>query len=340
MDKVLLIGIAGGSGSGKTTLANMIADEIGSNMVAIVPIDMYYNDLSHLKPAERKKVNFDHPNAIDWKLLKKDLKKLLNGKPIDMPIYDFKSSTRRGTKRLEPKKVVIVEGIFALYDKELLKMMDLRIFVDTPPDIRLIRRLKRDVVERGNDVDRTLDMWVNKVQPAYITFIEPSSRNAHIIIPEDPDGLKREVAVSIIKSKISSFYSEHKVSILYGYDGVEELFKMIVEEGKENYVMDSEGQFTQRMPEFSKWFVKVIEKKGIKIKHIVRKGVDVKPSKTTEVRYIDRKSKSPAVINIFSNKVAIILWTKIPEVILIEDINMVRSMKKFFDMVWEQAITM
>jgi uridine kinase len=202
--KPFLILIAGGTGSGKTTVAEMITKQSGKRNVLLLSVDNYYKDLSHLPFKEREKVNFDHPDAIEWNLLKKHLTLLLNGKTIKMPIYNFRTHTREKYINVRPKKIIILEGIFALYDNELNKLAKLRIFVETDSDVRFIRRLKRDIKERGRTVGGVIRQWLNTIKPMHDKFIEPTRRNAHIIIPEDPDGKMRGTAVELIKTKIKS----------------------------------------------------------------------------------------------------------------------------------------
>jgi len=199
-----LISITGGSGSGKTTIAKKITKQVGRKNVLLLSFDNYYKDLSHLKPKEREKVNYDHPNAIDWRLLKKHLNSLIKGKTVEMPQYSFLTHTRKGYVKVRPKKIIILEGIFALYDKEINKLANLRIFVDTEADIRFIRRLQRDIKERGRTVESVIKQWLGTVKPMYDTFIELTKKNADVIIPEDPEGKMRSVAIDLIKTKIKN----------------------------------------------------------------------------------------------------------------------------------------
>lgn len=204
MDKPFLILIAGGSGSGKTTAAKQIVEQSGKKRVLLISIDNYYKDLSNLKMSTRKKINFDNPNSIDWVLLKKDVLSLLDNKTINLPVYSFKSHTRTGYKKTVPKKIIVIEGIFSLYDTELNGMSNLRLFVDTPPDIRLIRRMERDVKERGRTPTGVIKQWLSAVKPMHDEFIEPTKSNAHVIIPEDPEGGLRSTAIELIETKIKS----------------------------------------------------------------------------------------------------------------------------------------
>lgn len=204
--KKLLIGISGGTASGKTTLAKMITEEIGKDKVLLLSLDRYYKDLNRLKPLERKKVNFDNPASLDWPLFKKQIKELLRNKKVKAPIYSFVQNTRVDYETLEPKDVIIVEGIFAFYNEEICDLMNIRIFVETPPDIRLIRRIQRDIIERKRDIKTVVGQWNNNVKPAHEVFVEPAARRAHLIVPEDPEGNMRRSVVNVIKSTIRDFY--------------------------------------------------------------------------------------------------------------------------------------
>ena len=204
MKDKILVGIAGPSGSGKTTIANMISTLIGKSKVVVISMDRYYKDLSYLPKDERDNQNFDTPEIFDWEKLIKDLRDLKNGKPIECPIYSFTESIWKGFEKIEPKEVIIVEGIFALYNEELTRLMDLRIYVDTPLDICLIRRIKRDMAERFKErsLDKAIEEWVNFVRPGYEKYIAPSAKNAHLIIPEDPDGEMRKIAIEAMKDMV------------------------------------------------------------------------------------------------------------------------------------------
>lgn len=181
----MIIGICGGTGSGKTTIARRIVDSVGAENVVLVEQDSYYRNLSDMPLDERKHANFDHPDSIDSDLLVNHLKRLRNGQTIDMPIYDFVTHTRRDESELiEPKPVVIVEGILIFAEPTILDLLDVRVFVDTPDDIRLIRRLRRDVQERGRSFERTLWQYEHTIRPMHYEFVEPSKRHADIIIPE------------------------------------------------------------------------------------------------------------------------------------------------------------
>lgn len=202
--KPFLILIGGGTGSGKTTVAKMIVDASGKNKVLLLSVDNYYKDNSNMPMKEREKLNFDDPETIEWHLLKKQLKELLSGKTIKMPLYSFKTHTREGYKIVRPEKIMILEGIFALHDPEINSVAKLKIFVDTDSDIRLIRRLKRDLANRKRTTKSVIKQWLETVKPMHDKFIEPTRKNAHIIIPEDPDGKMRGTAIELIKTKIKS----------------------------------------------------------------------------------------------------------------------------------------
>lgn len=191
-----VIGIGGGTGSGKTTVAKRIMELIGEDRCAILPLDNYYRDMSYLPMEERRKQNYDHPDMIEHELLVKHLKELIDGKAVEVPTYDFATYTRRKkTIRLEPKPFVIVEGIFALYYEELLSLYDLAIYVDTEDDIRFIRRLKRDIKERGRSVDSVIEQYLSTVKPMHDAYVEPTKKRADIIIPR---GGFNEKAIQVV----------------------------------------------------------------------------------------------------------------------------------------------
>ena len=202
--KPFIIGVAGGSGSGKSTVTEQIIRSVGKDDVSVVLLDNYYLDRSHLTMEERNLVNFDHPNALDWKLMKSQLNDLYHGLPIQIPKYDFTTHTRMAkTNLILPAKVIIVEGIFALYDEAMCNQMALRIFVDTAADIRLMRRLKRDICERARTLDSVLKQYSQYVRPMYRNFVEPTKRRAHIIIPHGSNKAALEMIVSRIQSVLS-----------------------------------------------------------------------------------------------------------------------------------------
>lgn len=202
----ILIGIAGGSGSGKTLVAKRIFDELGSEKVIIIQQDSYYKDLSHLGLADRKKQNFDHPDAFDQQLLISHLKNLLAGKYIDQPIYDYTIHSRKSeTKRIGKHVIIVLEGILILLEPELRNLMDMKIYVDTDDDIRLIRRIRRDVTERGRSLESILDQYENSVRPMHLQFVDPTKRYADIIIPQ---GGYNHVAIDLLKTKIQALLTE------------------------------------------------------------------------------------------------------------------------------------
>lgn len=180
-----IIGIAGGTGSGKTTVVRKIAEALPPHYVAVVPLDSYYNDTSHMTEEERHAINFDHPDAFDWKLLGRHLNDLRHGIAVEQPTYSYiKCNRLPETVHVDPKPVIIVEGIMTLLNKKLRDMMDLKIFVDTDSDERLIRNIQRDVVERGRTVDMVVERYLRVLKPMHEQFIEPTKRYADIIIPQ------------------------------------------------------------------------------------------------------------------------------------------------------------
>ena len=190
-DKVTIIGIAGGIGSGKTTVVKKIVEALPPHHVAVVPLDSYYNDTTSMTEEERHAINFDHPDAFDWKLLIKQINELREGRAIEQPTYSYLKCNRLPeTIHVEPKPVIIVEGIMTLLNKKLRDIMDIRIFVDCDSDERLIRNIQRDTVERGRDVQTVLDRYLSVLKPMHEQFIEPTKRFAHIIIPEGGDNVK------------------------------------------------------------------------------------------------------------------------------------------------------
>lgn len=204
MTKIILIGIAGGSASGKSTIANEIVNKSSDNKsIKVLKLDNYYLDRSHLTENERTKVNYDHPNAFDTNLLLDDLKKLKKGLQIDVPIYNFEHHIReKELKVFKPANVIILEGIMVLALKDILELLDIKIYVETPDDIRLIRRLRRDMKERSRTMDQVVDQYLSFVRPMHEQFVAPSKMNADIIIPE---GGHNQVAISLIKSAINDY---------------------------------------------------------------------------------------------------------------------------------------
>jgi len=195
-----IIGIAGGTGSGKTTVVKHIAQALPPHCVAVVPLDSYYNDTTNMTPEERKAINFDHPDAFDWKLLTQQIQALREGKSIEQPTYSYLISNRLPeTVHIEPCEVIIIEGIMALWKKQLRDLMDLKIFVDADPDERLIRVIQRDTVERGRTTQMVLDRYRDVLKPMHEEFIEPTKRYADLIIPQ---GGENKQAIEIMRTYI------------------------------------------------------------------------------------------------------------------------------------------
>lgn len=198
---MLIIGIAGGTGCGKTTVVDQILNELPEGEVGVISQDHYYKDTSHLTLNERTNINFDHPRSIDFDLIAKHLKELKDGIPVDQPVYSFVKHNRTGdTIRTMPRKVMIVEGILILTNRELRDMFDIKIFVHADSDERLIRRLKRDIAERGRDLDEVLTRYQTTLKPMHQQFIEPMKEYADIIIPNNK---YNTVAVDIVKTIIN-----------------------------------------------------------------------------------------------------------------------------------------
>jgi len=185
MSQTTIIGIAGGTGSGKTTVVSRIVEALPKNSVAVVPLDSYYNDTSSLTPEERKQINFDHPDAFDWHLLIKQIGELRAGRAVDQPTYSYIISNRLPeTVHVEPRPVIIIEGIMTLINKKLRDMMDLKIYVDCDSDERLIRNIQRDTIDRGRTVSMVVDRYLKVLKPMHDQFIEPTKRYADLIIPQ------------------------------------------------------------------------------------------------------------------------------------------------------------
>lgn len=186
-----IIGIAGGTGSGKTTVVKKIVEALPPHYVAVVPLDSYYNDTTEMTEEERHAINFDHPDAFDWKLLIKQVNELCKGNAIEQPTYSYiKCNRLPETIHVEPKPVIIIEGIMTLLNKKLRDMMDLKIFVDADSDERLIRNIQRDIVERGRDVKMVVDRYLEVLKPMHEQFIEPTKRYADVIIPQGGENVK------------------------------------------------------------------------------------------------------------------------------------------------------
>lgn len=199
---MLIIGIAGGTGSGKTTVVRKIVERLPAGEVVLLPQDSYYKDSSHLPLEERLEINFDHPDSIEFELLTKHLKELRKGHSVEQPIYSYLTCTRADeTITVNPRDVVIVEGILVLCNPELRKMMDLKVFVDADPDDRLIRVINRDIVERGRSVNKVMERYEQTVKPMHQQFIEPTKRYADLIIPQ---GGNNHIAIDILTKYIEN----------------------------------------------------------------------------------------------------------------------------------------
>lgn len=198
----IVIGIAGGTGSGKTTVANVILDAVGRHRISYLPHDAYYRDLSDLPPVQKAEVNFDHPNSLETELMIEHVKALKAGKAVDIPIYDFSTHSRTDkTIRVEPQRVIIVEGILIFAEKKLRELFDMKLFVDTDPDIRFIRRLQRDIAERGRTMATVINQYLGTVRPMHLEFVDPSKRYADVIIPE---GGLNQVAMDMVIARIEA----------------------------------------------------------------------------------------------------------------------------------------
>ncbi len=202
MNNPLIIGVAGGSGSGKTTVVREIIRNIGKNHVTVLHHDSYYRDVKHLPFEERVKINYDHPDSLETTLLIKHLGELVGGNAVKVPCYDFTEHLRApATERMEPRRVIIVDGLLILWDRELRALMDIKVFVDTDPDLRFIRRLSRDIHERGRSAELVIEQYLRTVRPMHLEFVEPSKRYADVIIPE---GGHNRVGVDMLLTKIRS----------------------------------------------------------------------------------------------------------------------------------------
>ena len=208
-ERPFLIGVAGGSNSGKTTIATRLAELVGDDQVALIKLDSYYVERRHEPVEERAKANYDHPDAFDWDLMNDHLAALTAGATIDVPIYDYTVHDRSDDRHeVAPTRVVVVEGILVLWEPRLRQRFDLKIFVDTPADLRIIRRLQRDVAERGRTPESILDQYLATVRPSHERFIEPSKRHADVIIPEG--GLNRP-ALEVLLARVRELVSDDAV---------------------------------------------------------------------------------------------------------------------------------
>ena len=206
--KPIIIGVAGGSGSGKTTVTRAIYNQFEDTSMLVIEQDYYYKDQSHLPFEERLNTNYDHPLAFDNDLLMEHLQHLLDRQPIEKPVYNYEMHTRSNeTILVEPKDVIILEGILVLEDERLREMMDIKVFVDTDSDLRIIRRLMRDINERGRSIESVIEQYINVVRPMHLQFVEPAKRYADIIIPE---GGRNYVAIDLLTTKIKSIIEDQQ----------------------------------------------------------------------------------------------------------------------------------
>ncbi|WP_020402716.1 uridine kinase [Gracilimonas tropica] len=198
----LIIGVAGGSGSGKTTVVNYICDEFAADNILRIEHDSYYRELDHLPFEERTKQNFDHPASLETELMIRHIKALMEGYPVEVPVYDFEKHTRKEeTITATPSKVILIDGILIFSEPELRALMDVKIYVDTDDDVRLLRRLQRDIEERGRSVESVLNQYQKFVRPMHLEFVEPNKRYADVIIPR---GGKNKVALEMVYALIRS----------------------------------------------------------------------------------------------------------------------------------------
>jgi uridine kinase len=207
----ITIGVAGGTGSGKTTVALKVLERVGFDHAAYMPHDAYYRDASDLPPAERAQLNFDHPDSLDNDLLIEHLRQLQAGQAVEIPVYDFKTHSRLSeTRHVDPQPVILVEGLLIFADKRLRDLMDMKVFVDTDADLRLIRRLQRDIEERGRSALSVINQYLRTVRPMHLEFVEPSKRYADVIIPE---GGFNEVAIDMVATRLRSLIGQANANV-------------------------------------------------------------------------------------------------------------------------------
>ncbi|QPC80983.1 uridine kinase [Phototrophicus methaneseepsis] len=200
------IGVAGGTGSGKTTVSNQILERVGSKHIAYIPHDAYYKDLSDLPLEDRRRINYDHPDSLDTQLMIEHIRKLQNSLPAEIPVYDFTQHLRTEEVHLiTPQPIILVEGILIFVEREVRDLLDIKIYVDTDADIRFIRRLKRDIEERGRSADSVINQYLTTVRPMHLKFVEPTKRYADVIIPE---GGFNFVAIDMIADRIRSMVNQ------------------------------------------------------------------------------------------------------------------------------------
>ncbi len=203
-----IIGVAGGTGSGKTTVSTIIQETVGREHIVYLQHDSYYKDYSHLTSEERRRLNYDHPNSLDSALLAQHLQQLRQWQPADVPIYNFSTDARMpDVEHVQPAEIVLVEGILIFAEKELRELMDMRIYVDTDADLRFIRRLRRDMLERGRSLESIINQYLNTVRLMHLEFVEPSKRYADIIVPS---GGKNRVAMDMIVSRLRAILAEER----------------------------------------------------------------------------------------------------------------------------------
>lgn len=202
----IVIGIAGGTGSGKTTVTNKILESLDKTRVVVIQHDSYYKDISAHHGLTPDKINFDHPDSLETELLVRHIKELKSGRAVDQPIYNFTTHKRMSeTNRLEPKEIIIIDGILIFVDKALRDLMDIKIFLDTDADERLIRRIRRDILERGRSVDSVMTQYMNTVKPMHLEFVEPSKHWADVVIPR---GAENAVAIDMVVTKVKSMFRQ------------------------------------------------------------------------------------------------------------------------------------
>ncbi|ELY81298.1 uridine kinase [Natrinema gari] len=196
------IGIAGGTGAGKTTVARTVSETVGE-AVTRIPLDNYYKDLSHLAFEDREQVNYDHPSAFEWDLLREQLEALLAGESIEMPQYDFEVHNRTDDRvTVDPSEILVLEGILALYDEEIRDLLDLRVYVMTDADVRILRRIERDVIERGRDLKGVIDQYLETVKPMHEQFVAPTKKQADVIIPEGANRMAMDLLIEKVQAEL------------------------------------------------------------------------------------------------------------------------------------------
>lgn len=208
--KPLIIGVGGGSGSGKTTVVRHILNGIGEDNIQLLQHDSYYRDLSHLPLEERKKQNFDHPSSLETELMIRHVEALKNGYQVDVPVYDFAAHTRSDeSEKVAPKEIILLDGILIFTEPELRNQMDIKLFVDTDDDVRLLRRIKRDIMERGRELEGVMHQYEQYVRPMHLEFVEPSKRYADIIIPRGGENqVALDMVIATIREKLTFIQSE------------------------------------------------------------------------------------------------------------------------------------